>query len=204
MAAVKILGLSTPAETPEAIVHYAFDEPRVGSERNTFVVHFGGWVIGRHAKIVALEVWHEDRMVRRGPVDRPREDAAAENPDAVYTKDCGFQILMGVLGLPRDVDLSVRFVFEDGSKVQLATVRLTHEPVGSELEPTLQPIVVSCLGRTGSTLLMMMLASHPAIVALRRYPYESSAAKYWTHVLRVLSQPANWVQSTHPDTFSDN
>lgn len=205
MAAVKILGLSTAPETPpEEIVHYWFDEPRAGSERDTFVIHFGGWVIGRHSKVVALEIWFGDQMIRRGPVDRPREDAAAANPDAVYTENCGFQMLMGVLGLPREVELAVRFVFEDGSKVQLATVRLLHEPVGTALESTLQPIIVSCLGRTGSTLLMKMLASHPEIVVLRRYPYESSAAKYWTHVLRVLSQPANRMQSTHPDTFSDN
>jgi hypothetical protein len=203
-APVKVVGLSTPADMPEGLIGYVIDEPFAGTERNTFVVHFVGWVIGRHSKVVTLEVMHGERLIRRAPVDRPRDDVVAAYPDAPHARDCGFQVLTGVLGLPREVELSLTAVLEDGSRVQIASVRLSHEPVGAALEPNLQPIIVTCLGRTGSTLLMKMLASHPEIVVLRRYPYESSAAKYWTHVLRVLSQPANWVQSTHPDTFSAN
>jgi len=48
---------------------------------------------------------------------------------------------------------------------------------------------------------MKMFAAHPEIVVMRRFPYESSAAKYWMHALKVLSDPADLVQSSHPDTF---
>ena len=67
-----------------------------------------------------------------------------------------------------------------------------------------RPIAVTCLGRSGTTWLMRMLASHPEIVVYRRFPYESTPAKYWMHMLRVLSEPANMVQSTQPDTFHND
>jgi hypothetical protein len=51
--------------------------------------------------------------------------------------------------------------------------------------------MVTSLGRTGTTWLMRVLSEHPQIVAYRRYPYEFRTAKYWMHVLRVLSQPGD-------------
>ena len=64
-----------------------------------------------------------------------------------------------------------------------------------------QPLVLSSLGRSGSTWLMKMFAAHPEIVTMRRFPYESSPGKYWMHAMKVLSDPANLELSAHPDSF---
>jgi hypothetical protein len=48
---------------------------------------------------------------------------------------------------------------------------------------------------------MKMFASHPQIVVFRRFPYEHSVAKYWMHMLRVLTEPANASESSDADTF---
>ena len=61
--------------------------------------------------------------------------------------------------------------------------------------------MLSSLGRSGSTWLMKMFAAHPEIVTMRRFPYESSAGKYWMHAMKVLSDPANLELSAHLDTF---
>jgi hypothetical protein len=50
---------------------------------------------------------------------------------------------------------------------------------------------------------MRLLTAHPQIVVYRRFPYESAPSKYWLHMLKVLSDPANLVDSAHPDTFHD-
>lgn len=204
MAALEIRGVSTVEEIPEELLAYALDEPRLGVERSTFNVHFVGWVIGQLSRAVALEVHQGDRLIRRGPVDRPRDDVVAAFPTAPHAESCGFQVLVGVLALPHDAELTVKVILEDGTEVTIASVQVLREPIRTSLEPRLQPIIVSCLGRTGSTQLMRMLAAHPEIVVFRRYPYESSAARYWAHVLEVLSQPANWSDSSHPDTFADD
>ena len=48
---------------------------------------------------------------------------------------------------------------------------------------------------------MKMFASHPEIVVFRRFPYEYSVAKYWMHMLRVLTEPASLEDSADPDTL---
>ena len=51
---------------------------------------------------------------------------------------------------------------------------------------------------------MRLLSEHPAIVAHRLHPFESRSGSYWMHMLRVLSQPADFVHSAHPDNFQYN
>jgi hypothetical protein len=50
---------------------------------------------------------------------------------------------------------------------------------------------VNSFGRTGTTLLMRMLAAHPGVVAYQRPPYEARAGKYWLHVLKTLAAPTD-------------
>jgi hypothetical protein len=64
--------------------------------------------------------------------------------------------------------------------------------------------MVTSIGRTGTTLLMRLLAGHPAIVAHEEYPYETRAAGYWMHTLKVLCDPASHSRSSHPHTFQDD
>lgn len=55
-----------------------------------------------------------------------------------------------------------------------------------EMRPPLVPILVSAAGRSGTTALMQLLASSPAVVAEREYPYESRYLTYlfsWSRML---------------------
>jgi hypothetical protein len=61
--------------------------------------------------------------------------------------------------------------------------------------------MVTSLGRTGTTWLMRLLSEHPGIVAHKHYPYELRTARYWMHMLRVLSEPANHFQSANFNNF---
>jgi len=68
-------------------------------------------------------------------------------------------------------------------------------------EPLIRPLVLTCLGRSGTTWMMRMLGSHPEIVVYDKHPYEATFAKYWMHMLRVLTQPADMINSYEPETF---
>src|SRR5262249_45997404 len=98
----------------------------------------------------------------------------------------------------------LRAAFEDGSSIRFAAIRGRQASLRTDYEPALQPLLVTSLGRSGTTWLMRLLAGHPSVGVYRAYPYESRAAAYWMHALRVLSQPANYDQSAHPDRFQDN
>jgi hypothetical protein len=51
---------------------------------------------------------------------------------------------------------------------------------------------------------MRVLSEHPKIVVQRWYPYELRAARYWMHMLKILSEPKNPYQSAEANTFQTN
>lgn len=70
-----------------------------------------------------------------------------------------------------------------------------------EVSRYLQPILLSALARSGTTWLMRLLISHPAIVGYPRYPYELHVAGYAWHACRVLAAPSGLTGLSHPDLF---
>lgn len=102
-----------------------------------------------------------------------------------------FSILVSTLDLPLEFEFRLRAILPDGSRAKFAAVRGQRAPLRGDADPTLQPLLVTSLGRMGTTLLMKLLAAHPAIVTYERPPYEARGGKYWTHVLQVMSAPAD-------------
>jgi hypothetical protein len=49
---------------------------------------------------------------------------------------------------------------------------------------------------------MRLLAHHPEVVVHRQYPHELGVAKYWAHLLRIATEPADYLDSAHPETFT--
>ncbi len=63
----------------------------------------------------------------------------------------------------------------------------------------LTPIMVTAPGRSGTTLLMGLLAKSPAIVAAELVPYELRLISYYSAAFNVLTAPGDLEKSTHPD-----
>jgi hypothetical protein len=190
-------------ERLERLLGFEIDVPAAGDQRNVHVLHVIGWAVGRESRATAVEVLHEGRVIREVPIRGPRDDVAASLGIAADT-ECVFHALISLVGLSSAPTLTFRVVFEDGSTCPAGTMSLTREPLRTDFEPVLQPLIVSTLGRSGSTWLMQLLAAHPQVVVFRRFPYESAPAKYWLHMLRVLSEPGNLDQSAHPEDFLRN
>jgi len=85
----------------------------------------------------------------------------------------------------------VRARLKDKTRVPIATVRGTRAPLRTSFEPAMRPLMITTLGRTGSTVLVRMLAAHPAIAAYRPFEYEPRVASYWMGVLRRLGDPTS-------------
>ena len=75
--------------------------------------------------------------------------------------------------------------------MKVATISGQRRPLETGYAPRLQPLLVTSLGRTGTTLLMRMLAAHPGVVVYARPPYEARGGKYWLHVLKTLAAPTD-------------
>ena len=65
----------------------------------------------------------------------------------------------------------------------------------------LLPIVVMHIPRSGSTLLMHLLARHPQIVVAAHYPYEVKVATYYAHAAHVLTSKGDHQKSGSPTEF---
>ena len=175
--------------------------PGAGDQGHLHVLRIAGWVAGRELCPRAVEVVYHGRPIQIAPVRGARPDVAASRPDVDATADASWEALVGLVGLRRDAELELRVVLDGDVRVPAGALKLRREPLRSGFEPQVQPLVLSSLGRSGSTWLMKMFAAHPEIVTVRRFPYESSAGKYWMHAMKVLSDPANLELSAHPDTF---
>jgi hypothetical protein len=64
------------------------------------------------------------------------------------------------------------------------------------------PIVVTAMGRSGTTILMRKLADHSNIVASEQYPFEMKLISYYAQALRVMTAPADHERSSHPDRLT--
>lgn len=64
-----------------------------------------------------------------------------------------------------------------------------------------QPILMTSLGRSGSTVIMNCLARHPDILVADAPPYENRHATYMASACYLTSAPGDHVKSQSPDAF---
>jgi hypothetical protein len=184
--------LSVHPAAGERLGGFELERPRDGEQSDLHVLRVSGRAAGREQAVRAIEIGYHDRPLQVAPVLRGAPEEGGHGT---------WETLVGLLGMRVETELEFQAVLDDGERVPVATLRLRRAPLRSGFEPRLQPLLLTSLGRSGSTWLMKIFASHPEIVVMRHFPYESSPAKYWMHALKVLSEPANLAQSAHPDNF---
>jgi hypothetical protein len=199
--AIEILDVSTSREDADLLLGGRLDRPKKGDKLEARAVPISGWVLPKAGPAIAVEVVYGTRIIRKASVAEPRPDVARARPETEYADRCGFYTLVGVLGLTPEFELGIRVVMSDGARIALGSFKARHAPLSTHFEPTLQPIMLTSIARTGTTWLMKLLSAHPQIVAFPRHPYEVGVAGYWTHALKVLSDPADFVLSSHPDNY---
>lgn len=181
----------------------ALDTPAAGEERPGWTLDVRGWAIGADARAVAVEGTHEGRRLWNVPLDVERPRTAAEHPGAPGDR-IGFHALAGTLTLAPDFDVEVSAVLENGAAAPIASVRGRRAPLRSAFEPRRNPVTVTTLGRTGSMLLMRVLAAHPEVLVYRPHRFEQRIASYWADVLLSLAEPAGYIRQIAPPPDVDD
>ena len=202
MPVVEQLGVSLAKKGADRLLGAAIDAPESGGASEGYAIRVGGWVLGREARVAAVQAARPGQVLQTAPVDLSRPDIADRFPHVEGAEHCGFAMLLDTLGLEPSFQFKLRAVLPDGTRVPIATIQGRRRLLRPAYEPRRQPLVVTSLARSGTTLLMRLLAEHPGIVAYRRHPYEVRAARYWLHLLRVLAGPADSSkQIGHPNQF---
>jgi hypothetical protein len=177
----------------DLVASVALETPSPGDELATWALPVSGWVVGRRARAKQVRVTHGSaRWVL--PVHDHRADVADDDPGREWARHAGFSGAINLLRLPPRFELDVTAELDDGVECPLATVAGHRAALRSGYDPELQPLFVTTLGRTGSTWLIHLLASHPAVTAYRPFSFEPRAATYWIDILTSLAEPASYTQ----------
>lgn len=175
----------------EGLLEAVLDTPVDGAECDAWAVRVRGHVLARTGPVQEIEAVVPGLVLASGQPMLPSPLVAARHPDLPWAAQCGFTLLVDTLTLRRNFEIRLRATLADGSRVKLALISGERRPLQTGYLPRLQPLLVNSFGRTGTTLLMRMLAAHPAVVAYARPPYEARGGKYWMHVLKTLAAPTD-------------
>jgi hypothetical protein len=140
-------------------------------------------------------------LVREVPVDLRRTGLSDIAPDLPDELTCGFKTLVGTLVLPAEFELELVAVGPDGGRYGMGSIVGRRARPTPSFQPDLQALMLTTTGRTGSVLMMRMLAAHPAVVVHPAGRYEVWPARYWAHMLAVLGGPADRTRSATPFGF---
>lgn len=174
-------------------------------QHETWALPVTGWVVGARAGVAQVRVTHRDAHWAL-PVHDRRPDVADAHADLPWALHAGFSGALNTLRLPQRFELQLTAELADGVHAPLGTIGGRRAPLQSRYDPELRPLIVTTLGRTGSTWLIHLLAGHPAVTAYRPFSFEPRAVTYWIDVLTSLSEPASYTQQvegevTYPDPW---
>ena len=182
----------------EALLDFGIDSPQPGDAIPGYGLDLRGWALGREHRATAVELVQDGVLLRRLPQDVARADLAELYPEAPGVDAGGFFASIGVLNLRPSFELLVRVRLEDKTRAPLATIRGTRSELHTAFEPRIQPLMLTTLGRTGSTAVVRLLGSHPEVVAYRPFEYEPRVATYWMGVLKGLAEPGSYRRQIAP------
>jgi hypothetical protein len=172
-------------------VYANLERPGVGESGLGFCVPLSGWALAQDGADVTIEIRLGDRVLRRLPRSVERPDIAGAFPTVSRAERSGFVLLLDAVKLPPAFELQLSAVVKGTDVQPIARVRgsrRSFEPL-----PTAgpAPLIVTTLGRSGSTLLMTLLSHHPQIVAFDPAVYDSRPFAYQLDAAIAMASPAS-------------
>lgn len=172
--------------------------PTTGLASSTHSLSFTGWLAGKTSRADKIEVLQDGRAVLAMPVSILRQDLSEMFPEHSRADNFGFNGAVGSLRLRPSFELLVRGSLESGVTIPLATISGRRESVSGLGESPVRPVIVTTLGRTGSTWCVWLLQCHPEIVAHSPFDNDARVGSYWMSVLQTLSDPASYLRQLIP------
>lgn len=194
---VRIEEVTYPPIRHERLVDRRIDEPRTGeSPAGVYAFRISGWAVGNRSPVVAAEVLHRGLRLGYGPV-HTRPDLREGMPDVPHAQHSGISLGVSTLDLPQRFRVVVRAVLEDETRSPVAAISGTRAPLQGAPGPGPAPVLLSMIGRSGSTALSNLLCHHPDVAGYRTWDTETRVVSYWADVLRGLARPHSYERQLH-------
>ena len=185
------LSVTATGGARRTLLEVSIDAPRDGGLSDAWAVRVRGHLLSETGPAQEIAAVAPGSVLATAITGLPTPEVATRHPEVPGAEACGFTLLVDTLGLPQRFEFRLRAALSDGSRVKVATIGGERRALTTGYAPRLQPLVVTSLGRMGTTVLMRMLAAHPGVVAYDRPPYEARGGKYWLHVLKTLAAPTD-------------
>lgn len=200
---VKVEEVSYPSVPPETILGSHIETPRSNTTFQSYELSVIGWIV----TAVEPATW----IAIRGPGLNQRFELGEIRPDLTERfgglppdHRRGFRCQFSVLRLPNRFQLTLFVGFGTGAAVPVAKIRAARSPLSPRYEAQMQPLMLHCIGRSGSTWVTHLLGEHPEIVAYKPFQLEPRMAGYWMEVMAALSEPASYTQALQPEVTGDD
>ena len=163
------------------------EEPSPGGVADdAYALRIRGWVTGTHSRVVGAEVVHRGLALADAPVSAV--PVGQQSP---------IRLSVSTLGLPHRFRLTVRAVLEDETRSPVARIAGTRAPLRASPGPGPAPVLLTMIGRSGSTALSNLLCHHPDVAGYKTWDTETRIVSYWTSVLLSLARPQSYERQLH-------
>ena len=153
----------TPASLSSGLIGSSLDEPRPDQAADTYRLDVAGWALGRHAPVVSVEIYAGRLKLLQASVLGQRPDIAELHPELRWAPQSGFRAAVSLLGFPGPFEFRVVAVGSDGQRSALGSIKGRRAALPSACEggSLPLPLLVTTLGRSGSTWLMRLCLTIP-------------------------------------------
>jgi hypothetical protein len=175
-------------------LHAHLERPSVDDPALGFTLPISGWALSPNGAKLAIEIAQGRQRLRWVPRDVKRPDIARAFPALSGAERSGFSLLLDALKLPPAFALEVTGIVDEAHTEPIARVRGSRrafepQPLKDPAHPA--PLMVTTLGRSGSTLLMTLLGQHPQILAFRPETEDSRPFAYQLEAAIGMANPAS-------------
>ena len=99
------------------------DSPKPDTHVEARALQVVGWVLGKSYPAVAVELIHDGNVLRRAPLNARRPDIAEAFPKVPGAENSGFRITVSAAESIPGIELEVRAVLQDQSRVSIGVIR---------------------------------------------------------------------------------
>ena len=180
------------------------DFPVAGHRGSDHQLEIGGWVFGAQSPTVEVAVYdHQGVEILRSPCSIKRYDGARKAGGGAVEQNGGFWLPMSVIANACELRFTLIAILANGGHLPFATMAVKANKL-CEFQPEISPLLLTSLGRTGSTWVIGLLARHPEIIAIDPHLFDPRVATYWAGIIAGLAQPQSYMQMTTPGAMHTN
>ncbi|HUO10878.1 MAG TPA: sulfotransferase [Phycisphaerae bacterium] len=190
----------TSIEMIDASPHIAgahLDYPVAGYQGAEHQLEIGGWVFGGQFPATEVVLYdHQGIEILRTPCSIRRYDGAGKVSNAVE-QNGGFWLPMSIVANQCELRYTLVAILGNGAHIPFANLVIKANTL-CEYQSAIAPLLLTSLGRTGSTWVIGLLARHPQIIAIDPQHFDPRVATYWSGIIAGLAQPQSYMQMTTP------